>query len=44
MADDTVHLGMLALYAATGGVFLLSRRGCSPAVPSGCRIRRLRAA
>ena len=44
VADDTVHLGMLALYAATGGVFLLSRRGCSPAVPTGCRIRRLRAA
>ena len=43
VADDTVHLGMLALYAATGGVFLSSRRGCSPAVPTGCRIRRLRA-
>ena len=44
VADDTVHLGMLALYAATGGVFLSSRRGCSPAVPTGCRICRLRAA
>ena len=39
VAADTVHLGMLALYAATGGVFLSSRRGCSPAVPTGCRIR-----
>jgi hypothetical protein len=44
VAEDTVHLGMLALYAATGGVFLSSRRGCPPAVPTGCRIRRLRAA
>jgi hypothetical protein len=40
VADDTVHLGMLALYA-TDGVFWSSRRGCSPAVPTGCRIRRL---
>jgi hypothetical protein len=30
VAEDTVHLGMLALYAATGGVFLSSRRGCPP--------------
>ena len=43
VADDTVHLGMLALYAATGGCFVI-QAGCSPAVPTGCRIRRLRAA
>ena len=42
VADDTVHLGMLALYAATGGCFVI-QAGCSPAVPTGCRIRRLRA-
>ena len=44
VADDTVHLGMLALYAATGGVFLSSKRGCSHADLAECRIRRLRAA
>ena len=43
VADDTVHLGMLALRRQRRRV-LSSRRGCSPAVPTGCRIRRLRAA
>ena len=27
VADDTVHLGMLALYAATGGVFFVIQAG-----------------
>jgi hypothetical protein len=27
VADDTVHLGMLALYAATGGVFFVVQAG-----------------
>ena len=44
VADDTVHLGMLALYAATGGVFfviqagLLARRSHRlPNPPPPCR-------
>ena len=43
VADDTGPLGMLALDAVTGGVFFIIERGCSPAVPTGCLIRRLRA-
>jgi hypothetical protein len=43
VADDTVHLGMLVLYAATGGVFfiqagLLARRSHRlPSRPPPCR-------
>jgi hypothetical protein len=44
VADNTVQLGMLALDAGTGGVFFVIQRGRSSAVPTGCRIRRLRAA
>ena len=46
VADDTVHLGMLALYAATGGVFchqggLLARRSHRlPNPPPPCRLNR----
>ena len=36
VADDTVHLGMLALYAATGGVFLVIQAGLL-----ACRSHRL---
>jgi hypothetical protein len=43
VADDTVRLGMLALYAATGGVFSVIQAGLLARVPTGCRIRRLRA-
>jgi hypothetical protein len=33
VADDTVHLGMLALYAATGGVFFVIQAGLLPPFP-----------
>ena len=33
VADDTVHLRMLALYAATGGCFSSSRRAARPPFP-----------
>jgi hypothetical protein len=46
VADDTVHLGRLALYAATGGVFviqagLFARRSHRlPNPPPPCRLNR----
>ena len=44
LADDTVHLGMLALYATTGGVFVIqagllaSRSHRLPNPPPPCRL------
>jgi hypothetical protein len=35
VADDTVHLGMLALTPPPAACSSSSRRGCSPAVPPG---------
>ena len=43
VADDTVHLGMLAPYAATGGVFFVIQAGLLASRSQRLPIRRLRA-